>query len=233
MIYVTSDIHGRLDRLKRLIEVIKLSEDDKLYIIGDLVDRGSQPIETIKFVKSHPQIEVLMGNHDEMMLHTLKYGDEVQAERWSRNSNEPTLEGFNKLSKDEQDEILDYLEELPYFKIIDNKYLLVHGGFEPDRLNEDMKTMDLEGALINQKERLVWVRDKFLKNKALDDIITIFGHSTRKYINKAFGIESNQPYEVWFDEKFKDKIGIDTANCHDDGRMACLRLDDMEVFYIE
>ena len=59
------------------------------------------------------------------------------------------------------------------------------------------------------------------------------GHSTRKYINKAFGIEFHPPYEVWFDEKFKDKIGIDAANCHEDGRMACLRLDDMEVFYIE
>ena len=69
-----------------------------------------------------------MGNHDEMMLHTLKYEDEVQAERWSRNRNEPTLEGFNKLSKGEQDEILDYLEELPYFKIIDNKYLFISLG---------------------------------------------------------------------------------------------------------
>lgn len=178
-----------------------------IYVIGDLVDRGSQPIETIKFVRDHPKIRVIMGNHDEMMLHTLKYKDEVQAERWSRNRNEPSLEGFNKLSKNEQDEILNYLKELPYYEIIDNKYLLVHAGFESDRLNEDMKTMDLEEALINQKDRLVWVRDEFLKNKALDDLITIFGHSTRKYINKAFGIESKPPYEIW--------------------------LDDMEIFYIE
>ena len=233
MIYVTSDIHGRLDRLKKLIETIQLSEEDKLYVIGDLVDRGSQPMETIKFVRDHPQISVIMGNHDEMMLHSLKYKDEVQAERWGRNKNEPTLEGFNKLSKVEQGEILDYLDGLPYYKIIDNKYLLVHAGFEPDKLNEDMKTMDLEEALINQKNRLVWVRDEFLKHKALDDLITIFGHSTRKYINKSFGIESHPPYEIWFDEKFNDKIGIDTANCHDDGRMACLRLDDMEIFYVE
>ena len=233
MKYVTSDIHGRLDRLKKLVEVIQLSEDDKLYVIGDLVDRGSQPIETIKFVRDHPHIEVIMGNHDEMMLHTLKYEDEVQAERWGRNKNKPTLNGFNILSKDEQDEILDYLDGLPYYKIIDNKFLLVHAGFEPNKLKEDIKTMDLEEALLNQKDRLVWVRDDFLKNKALDDLITIFGHSTRKYINKAFEIESSPPYEIWFDTTFNDKIGIDAANCHEDGRMACLRLDDMEVFYIE
>lgn len=233
MKYVTSDIHGRLDRLKSLIKIIDLKEDDTLYVIGDLVDRGDKPIETIEFVKDHPQIEVIIGNHDEMMLYTLKHKDEIQAERWGRNRNEPTLEGFDKLSKDKQDEILNYLDGLPYYKIIDDKYLLVHAGFEPERLNKDMKNMKLEDALNSQKDRLVWVRDEFLKNKALDNLITIFGHSTRKYIDKAFGIESVLPYEIWFDKEFKDKIGIDTGNCLEEGRLSCLRLDDMKTFHIE
>ena len=50
MKYVTSDIHGRLDRLKKLIDTTQLSQEDMLYIIGDLVDRGDKPIETIEFV---------------------------------------------------------------------------------------------------------------------------------------------------------------------------------------
>ena len=73
MKYVTSDIHGRLDRLKKLIDTTQLSQEDMLYIIGDLVDRGDKPIETIEFVMNHPQIEVIIGNHDEMMLHSLNY----------------------------------------------------------------------------------------------------------------------------------------------------------------
>lgn len=233
MIYVTSDIHGRLDRLKKLIQKIDLKEDDKLYIIGDLVDRGDQPIETIEYVMNHPQIEVIMGNHDEMMLHSLRYKDEVVIERWGRNGCEPTIEGFFKRTSEEQEKILDYIENLPYYKIIDNKYLLVHGGFEPERLSENMKTMSLEDALNEQKDRLVWVRDDFLKNKALDNLITIFGHSTRRYINKSFELEERLPYEIWFDEKYNDKIGIDTANCYEMGRLACLRLEDKKVFYVE
>lgn len=233
MIYVTSDIHGRLDRLKKLIQVIDLKQDDKLYIIGDLVDRGDQPIETIEYVMNHPQIEVIMGNHDEMMLYSLRYKDEVQIERWGRNGCEPTIEGFSKRTAEEQEKILDFIENLPYFKIINNKYLLVHGGFEPERLFENMEKMSFQDALNEQKHRLVWVRDDFLKNKALDNLITIFGHSTRRYINKALELEENLPYEIWFDEEYKDKIGIDTANCHEKGRLACLRLEDKKVFYIE
>ena len=233
MKYVTSDIHGRLDRLKRLIEVIQLSENDTLYIIGDLVDRGSEPIETIEFVMNHPQIEVIMGNHDEMFLHSLKYEDEVQIERWGRNGCSPTIDGFFKRTIEEQDRILDYIDSLPYFKIIDNRYLLVHAGFEPVRLFTDMENVCLEDALNAQKDRLVWVREDFIKNKALDNLITIFGHSPRRYIDKCFDREAKLPYEIWFDDIYKDKIGIDTGNCYDGGRMACLRLDDHKTFYIE
>lgn len=233
MKYVTSDIHGKLDRLKRLIETIELSADDKLYIIGDLVDRGDKPIGTIEFVMDHPNIEVIIGNHDEMMLHSIKYEDEVQIERWGRNGSGPTIDGFFKKDLDEQEKILSYIDGLPYFKIIDNKYLLVHAGFDPAKLFEDMEKMSLEEALNSQKDRLVWVRDDFIKNKALDNLITVFGHSPRPYIEKCFSREAELPYEIWFDDVFKDKIGIDTGNCYEDGRMACLRLDDHKVFYIE
>lgn len=233
MKYVTSDIHGRLDRLKRLIDDINLSKDDTLYIIGDLVDRGDKPIETIEFVMHHPQIETIMGNHDEMMLYALKYKDEKQIERWGRNGNEPTVKGFLERSLEQQERILSFIEGLPYYKIIDSKYLLIHAGFEPLRLFEHMKNQPLEQALEEQKDRLVWVRDDFIKNEALDHLITIFGHTPRSYIDELLEVESTLPYEIWFDGIYKDKVGIDTGNCYEGGRMACLRLDDLKTFYIE
>lgn len=65
---------------------------------------------------NHPQIEVIMGNHDEMMLYSLKYKDEKQIERWGRNGNEPTVKGFSERSLEKQEEILSFMEGLPYFK---------------------------------------------------------------------------------------------------------------------
>ena len=233
MIYVTSDIHGRLDRLKKLIKVINLSSGDKLYIIGDLVDRGYAPIETIEFVMSHPLIDVIMGNHDEMMLYALKYNDEVQFERWTRNGYEPTLEGFKKRTIKEQNNILSYLDKLPYFKFIEDKYLLVHAGFEPNRLFEDIKNMSIDKALENQRHKLVWVREDFYLNKALEGIVTIFRHTPVNEIEKSLGIEEKSIKKIWVDNIYKDKIGIDTGNCYDGGRLACLRLDDSKVYYID
>lgn len=233
MKYVTSDVHGKLDRLKRLIEEIKLGKDDMLYILGDLVDRGDKPIETIEFVMNHPQVEVIMGNHDEMMLHSISYKDEKQIERWTRNGNEPTLRGFYLRDEEQREKLLSYIDGLPYFKIIDNKYLLVHAGFNPSLLFESMKDKSLEESLAEQNDRLVWVRDDFIKHRALDNLITIFGHSPRRYIDKVFENESKLPYEIWFDSIHNDKIGIDTGNCYDDGRMSCLRLDDYKIFYID
>lgn len=233
MIYVTSDIHGNLDRLKRLIKEIELSKKDTLYIIGDLVDRGEEPIEVIEYVMDRPNIEVIMGNHDEMMLYSLKYKDEVQIERWSRNGCAPTENGFHKRTSEAQDKILNYIENLPYYKLIDNKYLLVHAGFEPERLFENMKNKPLEEALLEQKDRLVWVRQDFYMNKALEGIITIFGHSPTPSINKAFGNEIVKPHEIWFDRIYNDKIGIDVGNCYEGGRLAALRLDDFKIYYVE
>lgn len=230
MIYVTSDIHGRIDRLKKLMK--ELRSDDKLIVLGDLVDRGNEPIEVIEFVMKQPNIEVIMGNHDEMMLHSLKYKDEVQIERWNRNGNQTTLDGFNLRSLKEQKKILEYIEGLPYFKIINNKFLLIHAGFDPIKLYMDMKTMPLEESLIKQMDRLVWERELFFMNKGLNGIITIFGHTPVPYINRCFGNPDKQPYEIWIDDRYNDKIGIDTANCYN-GRLACLRLEDMKVFYIE
>ena len=64
MIYVTSDIHGCYDQYLRLMLRLDLKEDDKLYILGDIVDRGDGGIEIIKDVMKRENVVCLRGNHD-------------------------------------------------------------------------------------------------------------------------------------------------------------------------
>ena len=40
MIYVMSDIHGRLDLFEKMLEKINFNDNDKLFVLGDMVDRG-------------------------------------------------------------------------------------------------------------------------------------------------------------------------------------------------
>lgn len=48
MIYVMSDLHGCFEEYKRMLEKIDFKESDTLYILGDIVDRGSQSIQILQ-----------------------------------------------------------------------------------------------------------------------------------------------------------------------------------------
>lgn len=44
MTYVISDIHGCYEKYRTMLEAIEFTEDDTLYVLGDVLDRGSTPI---------------------------------------------------------------------------------------------------------------------------------------------------------------------------------------------
>ena len=72
MIYICSDIHGCFDEFMELLKLINFSDDDEMYIIGDVIDRGPKPIECIQYIMKKDNIHMLLGNHEEMMLNYLK-----------------------------------------------------------------------------------------------------------------------------------------------------------------
>ena len=48
MKYVMSDLHGCYDKFIKMLEIINFNEQDELYILGDIFDRGSQPIKILE-----------------------------------------------------------------------------------------------------------------------------------------------------------------------------------------
>lgn len=48
------------------------TEKDKLYVLGDVVDRGSEPIKTLQDMMRHHNIVFILGNHDFMMYTLMK-----------------------------------------------------------------------------------------------------------------------------------------------------------------
>ena len=65
--YVMSDIHGQFDALMRMLEQIGFTEEDELYILGDVIDRGSKSIECIKWIMEQDNVLTLLGNHELML----------------------------------------------------------------------------------------------------------------------------------------------------------------------
>lgn len=62
MIYAMSDIHGQYEQFLTLLEQIGIRKEDTLYILGDVVDRGPEPMKILKYMMAHSNIIPIIGN---------------------------------------------------------------------------------------------------------------------------------------------------------------------------
>jgi hypothetical protein len=97
-LYVVSDVHGYHDDLLHGLGVVGLADaegrwtgrEDQLWVLGDLLDRGPQGIETVQLLRSLQEqapehVHVLMGNHEVMALGTRRFPDSDFREVWRVN----------------------------------------------------------------------------------------------------------------------------------------------------
>lgn len=78
--YAISDIHGAYDEFVRLLRKInfRLDGSDTLYLLGDYIDWGEQPLKTLLLVKqldeTYDFVHCVPGNHEVMFLQTIEAG---------------------------------------------------------------------------------------------------------------------------------------------------------------
>lgn len=150
MIYAVSDLHGDLAMYNHIVNQLK--EDDTLYIIGDIIDRGSSGIAILQDIMKRPNVELLLGNHEWMLLQSLLLIDEDVMDIWlsKKNGGQVTAETLLGLSTNESNEVLSYLASRKICEQIttDNqKFVLVHGcyleGIENVRQFEDTRLVQV------------------------------------------------------------------------------------------
>jgi len=67
--WVVSDVHGCLGVLQRALdEAGYRPQRDRLVCLGDLIDRGPDSFDTVRFVLSQPHVHVVLGNHEQFFL---------------------------------------------------------------------------------------------------------------------------------------------------------------------
>ena len=139
--YVLSDIHGEGERFHRMLEKIRFSREDKLYILGDVIDRGPGGIALLREIMASSNMELLLGNHEYMMTrYFAPEAAEVEIRRWNRNGNSPTLAAFLRLTPREREEILAYLQTRKPHILLElpgERFYLVH-GFPGENLHDEV-----------------------------------------------------------------------------------------------
>ena len=132
--YITSDAHGHLRALDQALEQAAPGADDTVYVLGDMIDRGPGPVGVINLVRSLPNVHVLMGNHERLMLNAIERGSQMDIFTWERNGGYTTSAQFDALPVAEYRAVIEWIRELPLSDAIevgDRTYLLAHAGIEP------------------------------------------------------------------------------------------------------
>lgn len=230
MIYVMSDLHGySLNKIKSAFEKVNFSDEDRCFILGDVIDRGDEGIDILKWLICQTNIRLVLGNHEAMMLSCAFLFDEIADENidnlykqdddltaWIDNGADTTLKLLSELDPETVLAIVEYLKDAPLYKSVcvnGKDYLLTHSG---------LGNFDVEKNIDDYKpEELLWNRPK-KRDKYYSDIITVFGHTP------TFLFGSEYRGRVIFTDTW---IDIDTGAAYGE-HPALLRLDDKKVFYV-
>ena len=230
MIYVISDLHGYpVEKLKELLKKAEFGEDDFLYILGDVIDRnGDGGVGILCWLIEQYNVQLVLGNHEAMLLSCDFVFDEITEEsiealtnekiellsNYMLNGGDVTLKSLQKLPRETQFDILDYLKDAPLFEAVsigDRDFILVHAGF--DNFRKERKISDYKA------DELIWTWPK-LSDEYFEEVHTVFGHTP----TKCFGNE--------YDGKI---LKTKTWTCIDCGAAygnepILLRLDDYKEF---
>ncbi len=131
--YAIGDIQGCYSAFKKLLKKIKFNPDkDKVWICGDLVNRGPDSLKTLQFIRSlGDAAQCVLGNHD---LHLLAiYYTSVDEKK------SDTLNDI--LNSPDVDELMLWLRQQPLFYFdVHLNCAMVHAGIYPSWTIEDCQT---------------------------------------------------------------------------------------------
>lgn len=229
--YILGDIHGDLDRWNVMKEKIKLTKDDKLVIIGDVIDRGNSGVTILREIINTPNMHLILGNHELMMIEnfaldpndTSENASNVR-ENWMFNGGYPTVEAMANLSDDEQNKIIEYLKTNTRLrakvKTDDGRLFCVAHGWL-NNINDD------------NIHNVVWNRPERTSRPNLD-MMLIIGHTpvVNLYTDQELIDTYNSHARILHAPHF---INIDCGCGHEHDKrscLACLRIDDMAEFYV-
>ena len=177
MTYVISDISGNYQKFKELMDNVLINDSDTLYVLGNTVDFGDEPMELLEDISMRANVYAVAGARDYLAARMLYGFDKMlkggatpdanyisEMTAWVAEGGQSTLDGFRALDADAREGVLDYLTEMTLYEEADVKgktYILMSRGianysadtdledYEPeDFFSEDATAPQIEDAIV-------------------------------------------------------------------------------------
>lgn len=169
--YVFSDVHGHRAALERALERVSPQPEDSFFCLGDMIDRGPDPLGVIAVARALPHACILMGNHEDLMLRALRCEDaqlaRMSAMDWAMNGGATTSDSLEALDDEDASQIIDWVAALPrwaHTRVAGRDYILTHAGIDPWRVEVPAAWTDeaISDLMAQQRpDDLMWIREDF------------------------------------------------------------------------
>ena len=209
------DTHGCLEELRELLDAVKYQPGlDRLVFVGDLIDRGPDPLGVLRYVMSVGG-ESARGNHESSLLESRRPGSKIENSLYSRKA------GFAAQLTEQE---WDYIEHMPFKIQLSKNIWVVHAGAEPSVPFKDqhpevlsrVRYVDQYGKFKRGSEWFYRPADGYYwADGWIGDECIIYGHDTKSYVDPQFKIVDGS--KGW-------TLGIDTG-CAYGGRLTAVVLD--------
>ncbi len=224
MHYVISDIHGCFEKYLKMLDLIGLAENDSLFVLGDVIDRGDEGVPILLDMMRRKNVVPVTGNHEAMaapVMRLLTDGRAVTRDanaylRWMQNGGLPTFEAFRALDPQTRRDVADYISSFSVYETISvggRRFHLSHTlpGYDPDK--------DIHDATYKE---FIWGEPDY--DETYDEkMLFVTGHTPTGLIDPSYAgriyIKNNH-------------IAIDCGAVFDGGRLGCVRLEDLAEFYV-
>ncbi len=235
MKYVIGNIHGNYEKWQYMLKEINFSEHDDMYVLGDAVDYGEEPMALLFDMMERPNVYPLMGEHEYKFLLYVKdiplnctmedFSKHLKQEKvsgfvdWIKNGGRTTLEAYMKLSCDDKSAVLEYLSEFMLYDICEadgEEFILTNSGinnFSADKDLDDYEIEDFLGAPMDADS--VYYEDRYM----------VVSHKPTMALGKKYA------GKIFINDKL---INID-CGCrfgNAGGRLGCLCLNDFGEYYV-
>ncbi len=147
--YVISDLHGQYKIFTALLEKAAFSDEDRLIMLGDAIDRGPDGIKILQHVMDAPNMEFLLGNHEFMMLNAVSQDGRITLDPWNLpgrdaslwyfyNGGNATYSRYRRLRKPQRQKLLEWLSTRALttrVEVGERTFILTHSFFDMDKVD--------------------------------------------------------------------------------------------------